>query len=688
MPHGRFLARIAILCSLLGLGVAIWLTLAEFKWQTTLEPAAISADSGYCYIYTTSPAWPLDLAAGKGGTFELRLSEDGRELGPAHSSRVSVRSEGGGRFLTSLLYRKLFFSTSDGGDPRSNGRVYRIGAEVRVDVRLTLAILGISLALLAYGTWGGGRIPPPVPVPFQVLARTARDLFPHLWIYAAVFVIAYGVEMFNLVLSGNDWDALSHAAPRVDGAVNMGRWMQPVLWWLAEDNAFSPALSLSLVAVAYLYLALALSWCLDLQRTYTRLILALLLVTFPLNAEPFAVALMHLPLALGVVAAASAALLIVSGHQTGAILGGRHGWPQLVAAVPCVALAAACYQPVVMFTVAGLSLRALVLLRPVTSAAEMRRSVGGFMVLAGLVMAAAALVYGASILVLAGLSGAPLPGGEGSFSPARMVGLLADLLFSPDQVFPAIAKIVLLASMLLAIGLHGGAGAFWRLPAAVGLLALMVLAPTLVASLPWVGEAPPGGLIAVAAPMACMVAMAMERLPRPGQRRVLAGLGLALVVIFVFEQNRASVTTILLNRRDLSIATRMLDRITQSPAYAPFTGRKTVDVVVVGERLEGRYDLGRAFAPLYGGPSGPRPESELGCGVFNCRISRLAAAFGLISENRVTYAVHIWPSLPATVTVAEREGLAARIGAAHPWPAPDAVVYGQSVVVLILQPSR
>ncbi|MGY8631858.1 class I SAM-dependent methyltransferase, partial [Bradyrhizobium sp. 14AA] len=57
----------------------------------------------------------------------LRLFEDGRELGPAHSAHADVARLGAGRF--SHWARDLLFSSSDGQDPRHNGRRYVVIAE-------------------------------------------------------------------------------------------------------------------------------------------------------------------------------------------------------------------------------------------------------------------------------------------------------------------------------------------------------------------------------------------------------------------------------------------------------------------------------------------------------------------------------------------------------------------------------
>jgi O-methyltransferase len=54
----------------------------------------------------------------------LRVFEDGLELGPAHCLHDDITAHGGGRF--SHWRRQLIFSSSDGSDPRTNGRTYQM----------------------------------------------------------------------------------------------------------------------------------------------------------------------------------------------------------------------------------------------------------------------------------------------------------------------------------------------------------------------------------------------------------------------------------------------------------------------------------------------------------------------------------------------------------------------------------
>jgi hypothetical protein len=67
---------------------------------------------------------PAQLLSDLESSSSLVMFEDGEPLGPPHSAHTDVRLLGGGRF--SHWGARLYFSTSDGSDPRNNGRCYEV----------------------------------------------------------------------------------------------------------------------------------------------------------------------------------------------------------------------------------------------------------------------------------------------------------------------------------------------------------------------------------------------------------------------------------------------------------------------------------------------------------------------------------------------------------------------------------
>ena len=54
----------------------------------------------------------------------LRLLENGTELGPSHAVHATIQASGDGRY--SFWMNVVYFSSSDGSDPNTNGRIYSV----------------------------------------------------------------------------------------------------------------------------------------------------------------------------------------------------------------------------------------------------------------------------------------------------------------------------------------------------------------------------------------------------------------------------------------------------------------------------------------------------------------------------------------------------------------------------------
>lgn len=77
-------------------------------------------ESGLAWVAELPEALLSDLESRS----RLALTEDGHSLGPAHAGHEEIRTVGAGRF--SHWGSQIYFSTSDGSDPRTNGRRYEI----------------------------------------------------------------------------------------------------------------------------------------------------------------------------------------------------------------------------------------------------------------------------------------------------------------------------------------------------------------------------------------------------------------------------------------------------------------------------------------------------------------------------------------------------------------------------------
>jgi len=87
----------------------------------TLSPTQITPEIGMCYNYQLGPRYLGDGVQDLPPS-TLRLFEDGKELGSAHTIHAQIREQGKGLFAHWKTV--LYFAASDGSDPRTNGRRY------------------------------------------------------------------------------------------------------------------------------------------------------------------------------------------------------------------------------------------------------------------------------------------------------------------------------------------------------------------------------------------------------------------------------------------------------------------------------------------------------------------------------------------------------------------------------------
>ena len=89
----------------------------------------IEFESGCCWIVTIPRLASGDTASDPRAS-QLQLFEDGKPLGPAHSTHDDIRKDGSGRY--SHWGDVLYFSTSDNTDPLTSRRKYEVRGPGRV----------------------------------------------------------------------------------------------------------------------------------------------------------------------------------------------------------------------------------------------------------------------------------------------------------------------------------------------------------------------------------------------------------------------------------------------------------------------------------------------------------------------------------------------------------------------------
>jgi hypothetical protein len=159
-----------------------------------VDARSISPNTGRAFLASVArlTKFPFRIASDAEGprpSSSLRVFEDGTALGPAHSLHDEIRSAGAGRY--SHWNNDLFFSSSDGSDPRANGRRYVAEAQsqLRTSVSLAFGVAILAAALAGLGRRAGRiyalvALPPggKVPAPLAAALFLGLSAWPLAWL--------------------------------------------------------------------------------------------------------------------------------------------------------------------------------------------------------------------------------------------------------------------------------------------------------------------------------------------------------------------------------------------------------------------------------------------------------------------------------------------------------------------------
>jgi hypothetical protein len=143
---GRY--SLLLMCAFLTTVLAV-LTFVGVTYRSVLDPRSIAADSKCAYSIALH-SWPFFVLESDGPSDAQRstldLFEDGQLIGPSHALHDVIREQGRGAY--SHWERMLLFSSSDGSDPRNNGRQYVVASRQRLESALPFLIVSALTSVL------------------------------------------------------------------------------------------------------------------------------------------------------------------------------------------------------------------------------------------------------------------------------------------------------------------------------------------------------------------------------------------------------------------------------------------------------------------------------------------------------------------------------------------------------------
>ncbi|MBX3354377.1 MAG: hypothetical protein KF724_01610 [Phycisphaeraceae bacterium] len=266
--RARVIACVVALLVTLGLhGFAAW---RGEPAQGVIDPARVRHDGGQAFAapLTERPARWLAIPNDGAGLSVIEVVEvDGAKrtpLGPGHAPPDLVRERGGGAFNH---WGELLFSSSDGSDPRTNGRRYEWTSATSLHPRLGLLMLAITSGLLLWTLSGWfARMPIASPIVFSAVT--------------ALLLVAWNLEAMRLYPGwiNVDWDTASYLGRSPERTIGYPIFLNTVT---AVAGDLRPLLfvQLNLMLLAFAWLGVAVNRLL--KTRVVGLAIVVLLATSP-----------------------------------------------------------------------------------------------------------------------------------------------------------------------------------------------------------------------------------------------------------------------------------------------------------------------------------------------------------------------------------------------------------------------
>jgi len=512
----------------------------------------------------------------------------------------------------------------------------------------------------------------------------------------ALSAIAYGILAFHLTLAGDDWSAVLDPRGKHQSFLSLGRWMTVLLWKVVGDGLFAPTFTLALFVAGALAGAFVLARTLGLEDRAEVFVFTALFTFCPVLAEQAVFKSNHVSLGVGFLLASLAVALATRALRR-RLAGEAGAWSATAGAAGLMALAVGNQQSLLLFGVAACAGAALA-----SRWDESRPSPGAFVRAAALVygltcVLGGALYWGATTAIQAvagiearssGKYSAALI--ENSEQFARNLERLGDHLFQflleSQHLWPGYAKVAFLLALgwtLLRTWKRPRSRSASPAPEALLLLALaalLLLAPWLLGLV----RRPDNSyrytaLMGLVPLYPVAFALALRATPRGTHRTLALGLSGAVVAMFVFAQNAASVSTLTSNWRDLALSQRILARIEAHPDYASLPARH--EIVLVGQ-----LPAAEEGPPFSLSSRAPMSDSVVQAGVYREQPHRFRAIMAFCDYPNELRTFSTLSNKTFQQLSPQRLAQArAALRAAKPWPAWEAVQFAGDRIFVVLQ---
>ncbi len=582
----------------------------------------------------------------------------------------------------------------------SKGNILGVGNQVLYYGSFVLMILlggeiGIGLALLAYfilsraflesGENFAGTLPARLDGALKAFSEGYRQWLPAGFVLGLLILAAYGIYLTNNLIIGDDWSLIKNPTFQLS-AVNKGRWLRSLMRAAFSQGFPMPSPTLTLALLGCLVSAWIQASVIGLRKKSSIFIYVAVFVLYPIWTEPLIFNLMRGTIFVCTILSALCAWLIVPVYESFQEKKYLRAALLLVISAFLFSLAASGGQNFVFIGVETflLALLAKIVRARREAAPPFRTFSGQFITLGmvvglGLVFYALEFVFSLNVFQIRETSTIYSTTGTLISSWADLVNsvnlfrkLLIQFLFEEQPFLPAFTKYVSLGffttiPVLFTYWLITGRRQSRRNKIFLGLnfaffFFLLLIVPfgiVLIRQTDIIINYRYNAMLQLATLAAGSAALSIEFVQKYWWRRLYQALAFALIMVYAFQINKASMIIYYNNMRDFSIAERVVNRIELLPEYEQM---ENIRIIVIGflndqqGRIFGEEDAGKMWTLINSCP-----------GIFNCQTIRIDEALWLFSSGNKEFLLEPYLLPRAEDMPLVTESLAERT--MHPWPA-------------------
>jgi len=513
-----------------------------------------------------------------------------------------------------------------------------------------------------------------------------------LYLFFILSILTYGMLVFNLTLHADDWRVFQIDKFQFDWVVQLGRWLQRVIWTIFDDNYFVPVFSMAFL-LFFIYLSSLLIFKTLKMGIVSFYVFVIMFSFHSILVEIVGFEMAHIPLGFAILFSSISFYFLIESLKLFLDKIFIKSLFNLLISSISLSFVASIYQPIVF-----ISLQLVIFY--IIYNLFMNKNILSKIVFLYITMVLLSIIfYIIEIkisLIIFDIQGLHV----GSTYTFRLFSnfnifvlysfdLFKNFIFYEQYSIPLAVKYLFLFGLFYLIILSFQRLVIKNAIISLSLLSILIFSPFILGLLVNdVASFRPNALISIASLYAIIFSLLYE-LVKEKYKYIILILISYIIIIFIFQHNKISIMSITNNKRDFAIANRILNRIETSPNYSTIRELESYDLIVVGVGLQ-NISKGKVFNSISSfnkntlGFNSIIPKDmniiSRDIGVFSLPFGQIEYIFKLLGSNdSLNY--YNWTRLPKNYN---KKLIIDKLKNANPWPSKDSVIEFKNGYILVL----